>query len=221
MGAAFADGWNHNSHYHELLLELVPSQCEHALDVGCGLGTLARRLSPLAGQVDALEKDPAAIRGARERSAHALNIRFIEADFMTWPADKAYDFISMVAVLHHLPLEEALTKASGLLRPGGTLAVLGLDSANSLFHAAARGSIGQPVSLYYRVTRRTSVVGAPTLEPTMTLGEIRRRLDKLLPGATIRRHLLWRYSLVWTKKDWTPRYARRGPRAGALVGIPY
>lgn len=199
MPALISDGWNHNAHYHERLLRSVPQPCRCALDVGCGLGAFARRLSSLADQVDALDSDAAVIRQARERSAQARNVRFIEADFMTWEPDEPYDFISMIAALHHLPFGDALTKTAPLLRSGGVLVVLGLDRTPSLFHAGARSLIAYPVSRYYRVVRTTSPVGARTLEPTMTLPEIRRQATGLLPGATVRRHLLWRYSLVWTK----------------------
>jgi hypothetical protein len=33
-----------------------------------------------------------------------------------------------------------------------------------------------------------------------TLDEMRRICDGVLPGALIRGHLLWRYSLVWRKE---------------------
>ena len=195
-----ADGWNHNAHYHELLLRSVPRPCARALDIGCGVGTFARRLSPMAGHVDALEKDATAIGKGRSLSIGSPNIRFIEADFMTWTGDDAYDFISMIAVLHHLPFVESLTKAAGLLRSGGSLAVLGLDRAPTLLHAAARSLLaGYPVSFFYRATRHTSRVDAPTKEPAMTLVEIRRQAHALLPEAAVRRHILWRYSMVWTK----------------------
>lgn len=199
MPAVIADGWNHNTHYQERLLRSVPRTCRRALDVGCGLGAFARRLSTLADEVDAVDEDPAVIRQARELSVHVRNVRFIEAEFMSWTADRVYDFISMIAALHHLPFGDALTRAAHLLRPGGVLAVLGLDRAPSLFHAAARSLIAYPVSGCYRIVRRTSPVGARTLEPTMTFSEIRRSAVELLPRSTIRRHLLWRYSLVWTK----------------------
>lgn len=199
MPALISDGWNHNVHYHERLLRSVPQPCRRALDVGCGLGAFARRLSSLADQVDALDSDAAVIRQARERSAPARNVRFMEADFIAWEPDEPYDFISMIAVLHHLPFGDALTKAAHLLRSGGVLVVLGLDRTASLFDAGARSLIAYPVSGYYRVVRATSPVGARTVEPTMTLPEIRRQAAGLLPGATVRRHLLWRYSLVWTK----------------------
>jgi len=199
LPALIADGWNHNTHYQERLLRSVPRTCRRALDVGCGLGAFARRLSTLSDQVDGVDGDPGVIRRARELSVHVRNVRFIEADFMSWTADGPYDFISMIAALHHLPFGDALTKAAELLAPAGVLVVLGLDRAPSLFHAGARSLIAYPLSGCYRMVRRTSPVGARTLEPTMTLSEIRRSAGALLPGAVVRRHLLWRYSLVWTK----------------------
>ena len=142
------DGWNHNTHYHDLLLQSVPRPCHRALDVGCGLGTFARRLSTLTDHVDAVDEAPAVIRRARELSAHVRNVRFIEADFMTWSADDTYDLVSMIAVLHHLPFEDALHRAATLLRPGGVLLVLGLDRTSSPLHLLVRGLVGYPVSVY-------------------------------------------------------------------------
>jgi 2-polyprenyl-3-methyl-5-hydroxy-6-metoxy-1,4-benzoquinol methylase len=198
MSADRADGWNHNSHYHDLLLAAVPHECRRALDVGCGLGTFARKLATRSRHVDALDHD-AVIQQARALSSDSERVHFIHTDFMTWMADEPYDFISMIAVLHHLPFSNALVKASRLLRPNGVLAVLGLHRARSFVHMGVRSLAGYPVSAFYRLTRPTSRVGAPVLEPTMTLSEIRREADALLPGATIQRHVLWRYSLMWAK----------------------
>jgi SAM-dependent methyltransferase len=153
----------------------------------------------MTGHVDAIDSDAAVIRAARDCSVRSRNIRFVEADFMRWKADVPYDFVSMVAVLHHLPFGAALIKAADLLRPGGALVVLGLDREPSLLHLAARCLIAVPMTGYYRIVRRASPVGAPTLDPTMTLSEIRRDASRLLPGAIVRRHALLRYSLVWTK----------------------
>jgi 2-polyprenyl-3-methyl-5-hydroxy-6-metoxy-1,4-benzoquinol methylase len=199
MNAAHADGWNHNNHYHDLLLGAVPPGCRRALDVGCGLGTFARTLATCASHIDALDEDASVVRRARELSRSYSSIRFAHADFMTWTADEPYDVISMIAVLHHLPFGAAVSKATTLLRPGGVLMVLGLHRARSIVHMGARSLVGYPVSSFYRITRPTSRVGAPVRDPSMTLTEIRREASALLPGAMIRRHLLWRYSLTWVK----------------------
>ena len=194
-----ADGWNHNTHYHDTLLTAVPRPCRRALDVGCGLGGFARRLATVADQVDAIDIDAEVVARARGRSAGIPNVRWIVGDFTAWAPDAAYDFVSMVATLHHLPFAGTLRKVEGLLRPGGVLAVLGLDRASSWLAAGARSALAFPVSGYYRLTRRSSGVGAAIREPRKTLGEIAREAAQVLPGATIRRHLLWRHSLVWVK----------------------
>jgi trans-aconitate methyltransferase len=193
------DGWNRNNHYHDLLLTSVPQRCTRALDVGCGLGTFARRLSQVADHVDAIDRDADVIQRAREASIKSSNIRFTQADFLSWDGGAPYDFISMIAVLHHLPFAETLAKAVALLRPGGVLAVIGLPRPRSLLHLAAAASVSVPLSAYYQLTRGSSAVGAPISEPTMTLSEIREQAPRVLPAATIGRLWLLRYSLVWIK----------------------
>src|SRR4051812_25699589 len=42
--ATHAEGWNHNIHYHGLVLDAVPVGATFALDAGCGDGDLAREL---------------------------------------------------------------------------------------------------------------------------------------------------------------------------------
>jgi hypothetical protein len=39
----------------------------------------------------------------------------------------------------------------------------------------------------------------------MTLDDIRRQVNTILPGAIVRHHLLWRYSLLWVKPHDTDR----------------
>src|SRR5262245_25462421 len=99
MSATTRHGWNHNTHYHDRMMRAVPQSCRRALDVGCGVGQFARRLASVVEHVDAIDADAAAIREARARSTDAANVRFVHADFMTWPADGPYDFVSLVASL--------------------------------------------------------------------------------------------------------------------------
>ena len=52
----------------------------------------------------------------------------------------------------------------------------------------------------YRLTRATAKVGAPIMQPTMTLEEIRDQSAAPLPGAMIHRFVLWRYSVIRVKR---------------------
>ncbi len=61
------------------------------------------------------------------------------------------------------------------------------------------GAPGVPVNLLYRAVYRQDGPGAPVKAADMTWAEVRATARRLLPGARYRRHLLWRYSLVWRK----------------------
>jgi SAM-dependent methyltransferase len=125
--------WNHNLHYHHVLLDAVPTGCQRALDVGCGEGTLARQLRRSARQVSAIDVDEASITAAR-REDPGQTIDYQLGDFLSFPfAPGSFDFVTCVAALHHMHAEAALRRMSELLAPRGTLAVLGL--ARSRFPA--------------------------------------------------------------------------------------
>lgn len=92
----------------------------------------------------------------------------------------------------------ALGRMRGLLRPGGTLAVVGL--------ARSRYPADLPIDLaaalvHLRHKARTGYWEHPAPKvwpPPQTYATIRLIADKMLPGVRYRRHLLWRYSLIWT-----------------------
>jgi 2-polyprenyl-3-methyl-5-hydroxy-6-metoxy-1,4-benzoquinol methylase len=194
------EGWNRNTHYHDRLLAGLPADCRRVLDVGCGLGTFARRLARVVEHVDALDRDREALAQAQRLSRNLPNVHFVEADFLAWQPEGPYDAVSMVAVLHHLPFRAALVKTAALLRPGGVLLVLGLDRSPSLSHYVTTGAVAALISGWYRAIHQSAPVGAPIAEPQMTLREVRDECASLLPGVVIRRHALLRYSLIWTKR---------------------
>ncbi|MER5768374.1 class I SAM-dependent methyltransferase [Streptomyces sp. NPDC001985] len=198
------DYWNHNVHYHPRLLAAVPPGARTALDIGCGDGLLAHRLTRRAGAVTGIDRSPEMIRLARERGAGVPGLTFREADFLD-PAGSGlpsagYDFISAVAVLHHVPFTAALTRLSELLAPGGRLAVLGLgrdrtpgdwltSGAGAVahrLHARRHGGDGGPA-------------GMPVRDAEMSWSRVRAEASAALPGCRYRRLVLWRYLLVWER----------------------
>ena len=58
--------WDHSGWYHRLLLAQVPRDAVHVLDVGCGAGTLARRLAARTRHVDALDHSPTMLAAAAD-----------------------------------------------------------------------------------------------------------------------------------------------------------
>jgi 2-polyprenyl-3-methyl-5-hydroxy-6-metoxy-1,4-benzoquinol methylase len=191
--------WNHNTHYHDLVLRSIPANCQHALDVGCGEGLLSRQLAILCERVTAIDADHEALQRGSAASLAEDGITFVEGDVMTHPlGDECFDFIAVVATLHHLPLRPALGRFYSLLRPGGVLSIIGLYRPGTI-QDYALAVAGKSASWVLRWFRTLAEVKAPLQEPGETLGEIRKACDALLPGNKFRRHLLFRYSVVWRK----------------------
>jgi SAM-dependent methyltransferase len=192
--------WNHNVHYHPVVLAAVPDGCRRALDVGCGDGLLARKLAQRARSVTGVDRSPEMIRLARTEPAG--NVTFVAGDYLdeTTLPEGAYDFVSAVAVVHHSPLEEALVRLARLVAPGGRLAVVGMARTRSprdwLIALCA-----VPASLLIRRRRggKRGPAGMPMQEADLSYAQVRAAAKHLLPGCRFRRHLLLRYSLLWDK----------------------
>lgn len=91
------------------------------LDVGCGSGRLACILTTRAERVDALDRSSMMIERARRRCSEAPNLRVLEGDLLDLAvplSTSGYDAITALASLHHMPLQSALERLAGLLRPG-------------------------------------------------------------------------------------------------------
>ena len=190
--------WNHNVHYQPVILNAVPPGCQTALDVGCGDGLLVARLAERCASVTGIDRDPRMIATARAQQARA-RITFVEADFLDYPfAKESFDFACANTSLHHMDFTAALTTMARLLRPGGQLAVIGLAADKSITDLLAAVP-AVPANLFYRAIYHQRESGAPIMDPDHSWREVRAAARETLPGVRYRRHLLWRYSLLWTK----------------------
>ncbi|TDD72524.1 class I SAM-dependent methyltransferase [Actinomadura darangshiensis] len=195
------DYWNHNTHYHGVVLRNVPRGCGAALDVGCGDGLLVRRLAPRAAHVTGLDRSAEMVATAERLSEGVDNVGFVEAGLLEYdPPENHYDFVCSVAAIHHMDFVKGMTAMRDALRPGGSLVVMSLANNKGLRDWAFSG-LGVPAHRVHRLRnlRRAGSPDAPIADPDMTWGEVRDEALRLLPGAAFRRHLLWRYSIVWRK----------------------
>jgi SAM-dependent methyltransferase len=205
--------WDHNAYYHRLLLRQLPTPCTRVLDVGCGAGALAAELATRAGHVDALDRSPAMIEAARRVTPP--NVTCLVGDVMRdpLPAD-GYDAIVSVAALHHLPIDDALLRLSGALRPGGVLAAVVLprrDLARELPIELVAAVGHRALGAGFAILRSSGGAGdwyqrAPShdimpkvLDPSLTTRHVREHAAAVLPGAQVRRLVFWRYLLTWVR----------------------
>jgi SAM-dependent methyltransferase len=143
-----AEGWDDRYRSSELVWGIAPNRwveqelaglpAGRALDVACGEGRNALWLASLGWQVTAVDFSPVALEkghALEERAladrAGSVRVSWRCADATTYRHDAAID----VALLCYLQLpaaqrRAAVRNAAAALAPGGTLLVIGHDSAN-------------------------------------------------------------------------------------------
>ena len=177
------------------LLAQLPRGRGSALEIGCGAGTIAQRLATSFDRVTAIDVSPAMIAEAQRR---APSIDFVCADMFEFLRDRAsaYDCIVTISTLHHVDFGDALRAMARALRPGGRLLALDvMHRRNPLLDAVA-------LALSFRFTSwtlRKAFWRHGRNETYLTIEEARRVAQRELPGADVRAHLMWRYSIVWDK----------------------
>lgn len=181
----------------------LPTTRGRLLEIGCGVGDLARRLSPRFTAVEAIDLSEGMIAEARRRTPRDMAIEFSPADMFDWlhRHPSTYDCIVTVATLHHVDLASALTAMAAALVPGGKLLVIDLYdrpgfrhlpvNALALLLAAALRRSSFELREAYRAHGKN--------ETYLRLGEVKTVANAVLPGAEVRGTLFWRYTLCWRK----------------------
>lgn len=135
-----APRYRYQERKYEQLMSLLPDRhFEHALDLGCGLGLLSRRLARRTHHVLGVDVADAALVHARRLAADLDNVVFEQGDILDLPAslDGRFDLVVIADTLYYLdPLHDDMlkslsTRIAGLLSPGGVCVL-----ANHFFFAA-------------------------------------------------------------------------------------
>jgi len=192
--------WNHNLHYHPLILAAAPADCTRAVDIGCGEGVLTRELRSVSERVVGIDIDSPSIDLARAQGGEGLE--YVVGDLLEHSFEpESFDLVASVAALHHMDAEAGLTRMADLVRPGGVLAVVGLARSREIgdFALDVAGVVATRVHRHI-LRRRYWEQSAPKVwPPPLSYAELRRSATRLLPDVKYRRHVLWRYSLVWKR----------------------
>ena len=196
--------------YHDYLARHLPPCLENALEIGCGTGAFTPLLASCARSAVALDLSPEMIRLAKARSANCQNIEYLLGDVMrlSLPAAR-FDCIVSIATLHHLPLERALLKMKDALKPDGTLVIHDLVADDGILDRGV-SALAYPLSAvrrfwktgHMRMPREVRKAWAEhgKNEVYLTLAEVKEICRHNLTQSLVKRHLLWRYTVVWRKR---------------------
>ena len=97
------------------------------LEVGCGTGRWLADLRPVTDQLYGLDLSAGMLRQAWEQQGAGAYLIQGRAEQLPFP-DACFDLVYCVNAIHHFNQQRAfIFQARRLLRPGGALAVIGLD----------------------------------------------------------------------------------------------
>jgi ubiquinone/menaquinone biosynthesis C-methylase UbiE len=119
------------------------------LDIGCGLGHVARLAGEIVGptgSVLGLDRSPDALAVARERTERAgvTNVHFVDGDATAWRASEPFDAILARLLLFHMSSPAAVARHHlSNLRPGGMFVAVDFDIGGA--RADPRFALGDAV----------------------------------------------------------------------------
>jgi SAM-dependent methyltransferase len=115
---------------YQRIVECLPAgrQFRQALDLGCGLGQLSRKLAERTDHVFGIDIAKAAVEEARRGSRDNTRLSFDQGDVQSLPAslDGGFDLVAIADTLCYLPppiqdqtLKTIAARVARLLEPGG------------------------------------------------------------------------------------------------------
>ena len=160
----------------------------------------------------AIDIDAPVLGRARARFPDAP-VTWCHGDVLTHPLEpESFDAVLSNAALHHLPdTRAALARLGQLVRPGGTLAIVGFAARRRDLPWAAAAFIS--LGAANRLRGKWEHTAPQAWPPRDTFRQLRQAARETLPGTRIRRPLMGRYLLTWTRPP-------EGPASGGLAVPP-
>ena len=148
-----------------------------------------------------IDPDRAAIIRADDRLAPLPHVSLSQVRFEEFQADeRTFDLITFVASLHHMDLRASLVKARNLLTPTGEIVVVGCSANKTVRDWVWSGMCAPAAGIGSWLHAETRNIGVLVKDPQDGLDDIRATVDEVLPSASVRRALYYRYLLRWRRQ---------------------
>ena len=208
--ALLPDYWDHNQQYQPYLLSKLDGPKENCLDIGCGTGELTGKLKKYCQNVVGIDISPKMIEEAKRRHSKD-DIEFIKANIEGYlsTTQKTFDVVISIATFHHLDMERVLRSIKGKLNKDGLLLILDLYKQHTFYEQilSVVATICNPImcvikrrSLFATEEEQKAWKDHFKYDKYSTIREIREIAEKELGQISIKRHLFWRYTLVYRKE---------------------
>ncbi len=199
-------------HYTDFLLSHIPEDVHDILDVGCGMGHNAKRLTALGRRVDCVS--PSAFLARQAKALLNGQTEIFECSYEQLQTEKRYDLILFSESFQYIDPAFAVKKTLSLLRPGGRLLICDVFKRDVSEKSPIAG--GHYLSAFFQIVNETAFTlvtdvditdqTAPNrdienglckdvLEPTSKLLE--QLLDSRYP--VLSKFLKWKYHKKITK----------------------
>lgn len=103
-----------------LIQSFVPLDKKRILDIGCGIGTYVRRLTPFGGEIHGVDIDPAKVCKAKEACA---SVSVAASEALPYPQDY-FDMVLLHEVIEHVKDDRrTVGEALRCTQPGGHVVI--------------------------------------------------------------------------------------------------
>jgi SAM-dependent methyltransferase len=138
------------ANYSQFLISHLPAGIKTILDVGCGIGTLARNLLNLGYQVDCVSPSPLLTQEARKKLKNGCQI--FECGYEELETPNRYDLVLFSESFQYVKMEKAFPQTLRFLREGGYLLISDFFKTDAKGKSALHG--GHRLSKFYRLISR-------------------------------------------------------------------
>jgi SAM-dependent methyltransferase len=162
--------------HSDFLISHIPEGAVSILDVGCGAGTLALKLTSLGYHVDCVSPSPVLSMHARALLGDRSSI--FECRYEDLETDNRYDVILFSESLQYVKLRKALENSHRLLTAGGHLLICDIFGIETEVASAHRG--GHKLTRFYDLITQHPFECVKDIDITQQTAPTMRLVDDFL-----------------------------------------